>query len=221
MYIEFLTKYFRSKIQYLLLIDLRKAYNRVDRNKLWESLEDIGIGEKSITVMKQLYSNHRRKANTVGGWTKWIDCQVGVKQGCVLSPMLFAIFIRDMLEKAKQVGGWKIDQDNLAGLLFADDVVLIATSEKELKDQLQEIQTFVREKRLEINLEKSQIMKLSRGGGDAEQWEVVDAQGQVIGKMSETTVYNYLGIKLGTANRTLGNTTIQVSRSRNSIGYLD
>lgn len=203
----------QGKKLFLGFIDLRKAYDRVDRNKLWESLEDIGIGEKSITVMKQLYSNHRRKANTVGGWTKWIDCQVGVKQGCVLSPMLFAIFIRDMLEKAKQVGGWKIDQDNLAGLLFADDVVLIATSEKELKDQLQEIQTFVREKRLEINLEKSQIMKLSRGGGDAEQWEVVDAQGQVIGKMSETTVYKYLGIKLGTAKIF----THQRSRSIRSI----
>lgn len=162
---------------YLGFIDLRKAYDRVDREKLWECIKNLEISKRSISVLKKLYHSHRRKTKTVGGWTEWIDCQIGVKQGCILSPMLFALFIRDMLKEEGEVGGSKVGQDNIAGLMFADDVVIIATSQIELKNQIDKLQIYVINKGLEINIEKSQVLKMGGGGGGTREemaWELKD-----------------------------------------------
>ena len=107
----------------------------MDRGKLWHKLKNLGLGDEVIRLLQQLYKCHRRKCKTVRGWTKWVECNIGVKQGCVLSPLLFALFIRDILSDVK--GGWDINGDRIPGLLFADDLVLIATSEKELQQQRQ------------------------------------------------------------------------------------
>ena len=84
-------------------------------------LRDIGVHEDVITIIQQLYKGHKRKVFTVGGRTEWMVCEIGVKQGCVLSPILFALFINDVLEEIQKVGGWSIAEDSLGGLLFADD----------------------------------------------------------------------------------------------------
>ena len=119
-----------NKKLFLGFIDLRKAYDRVNRRKLWEKLRGIGVHEDVITIIQQLYKGHKRKVFTVGGRTEWMVCEIGVKQGCVLSPILFALFINDVLEEIQKVGGWSIAEDSLGGLLFADDRV----SEEQLQE---------------------------------------------------------------------------------------
>ena len=74
---------------------------------------------------------------TVGGLTEWILCKIGMKQGCVLSPILFALFVAELEKCIKQLGvgagvggGEKLGG---GGLLFADDLVLLAESGADLK----------------------------------------------------------------------------------------
>ena len=148
---------------FLGFIDLRKAYDRVNRRKLWEKLRDIGVHEDVITIFQQLYKGHKRKVFTVEGWTEWIVCEIGVKQGCVLSPILFALFLNDVLEEIQKLGGWSIAEESLGGLLFADDIVLVAESEEQLQEQCIKLQEYTWRKGLEINIDKSKVMVI--GGG--------------------------------------------------------
>ena len=88
----------------LVFIDLRKAYDRVWRAGVWEVLRRLGIGEKLVRLLIGLYSGHSRRVSAIAGLTEWILCQIGVKQGCVLSPILFALFIAELEMRIKRSG---------------------------------------------------------------------------------------------------------------------
>jgi len=89
---------------FVIFIDFQKAYDRVWREGLWNCLQKTGIGGKTIRVIQSLYKGHRRRVRTAGGNTKWAECNRGLKQGCVLSPLLFALFVAE-LEKRLIAGG--------------------------------------------------------------------------------------------------------------------
>ncbi len=75
---------------YVAFVDLRKAFDTVWREGLWATLESKGLGGKFMRVVQGLYKNHRKCIQVPGGSTNWIQCERGVRQGCVLSPLLFA-----------------------------------------------------------------------------------------------------------------------------------
>ena len=88
----------------MVFIDLRKAYDRVWREGVWEVLENMKLGKKLIRILIKLYQGHCRRVVTVGGLTEWILCKIGMKQGCVLSPILFALFVAELEKCIKQLG---------------------------------------------------------------------------------------------------------------------
>ena len=55
-----IAKRLNNKKLFLGFIDLRKAYDRVNRKKLWEKLRDIGVHKAVITIIQQLYKGHKR-----------------------------------------------------------------------------------------------------------------------------------------------------------------
>ena len=66
--------------------------------------------------------------------TDYFDVEVGVKQGCILSPTLFSIYINSMAKEINQSGiGIEVLGRKIAILLYADDIVLIAESTGELQ----------------------------------------------------------------------------------------
>ena len=130
--------------------------------------------------------------------SNWINSEIGVKQGCVLSPLLFALYIRDLgpiLEQENQ--GYKIGKLTIPALLFADDLVIIAESKEELEVQLQSLTKFTIKKRIELNYNKSEIMKRGPGLTTAGQWEIHKGESKLKTVLSETNFYKYLGIRFG------------------------
>ena len=64
--------------------------------------------------------------------TEWFPVECGLKQGCSLSPILFNVFINDLVTKISAIElGIDIDGEKLAILLYAADVVLMCEDEKE------------------------------------------------------------------------------------------
>ena len=85
-----------------------------------------------------MYSSACSCVNVNGSLTEWFDIESGVKQGCVLSPILFSMFINDLIVELRS-SGCGIDIDGvikIASLLYADDVVVLANSEKVLQQLL-------------------------------------------------------------------------------------
>jgi hypothetical protein len=88
-------------------VDFRKYFDTVPRKNLWDRLEEIKVPFKLRVVAIRLYENVISKFKNTEGWLKEINCNIGVKQGCPLSPTLFGIYIdklEDCLEEAGCVG---------------------------------------------------------------------------------------------------------------------
>ena len=77
---------------WILFLDLVKAFDRVPREMLWAVLEKFGVPPKLINILKALHKNIDVKFE-VDGVTHTIKCVIGVKQGDILGPILFVIYI--------------------------------------------------------------------------------------------------------------------------------
>ena len=78
---------------YMCFIDLQKAYDSVDRELLWVVLARFGVPEKMLTVIRQFHEGMRARVRTDDGErSKWFDVTQGLRQRCVLSPLLSNAF---------------------------------------------------------------------------------------------------------------------------------
>ena len=85
-------------------LDIRKAYDTVCREGLWKRMLEKGIGGKMWRVVKNLYRKVGSCVRLGGEKTEWFGLDVGLRQGCILSPVLFSIFIDGLAEEVKKVG---------------------------------------------------------------------------------------------------------------------
>ena len=77
---------------YACYIDLKKAYDTVDRELLWKILKYIGLAPNLIAVIKALYDNSFSAIRLNGEISEFFSTSTGLKQGCPLAPLLFIIF---------------------------------------------------------------------------------------------------------------------------------
>ena len=82
-------------------IDVRKAYDRVWRDGLWKALWQKGVRGRMWRVLKEYYEKVQSAVRLDGGNTEWFDVDVGVRQGCVISPMLFDVFVDQLAREVK------------------------------------------------------------------------------------------------------------------------
>ena len=70
-------------------IDLEKAYDRVSRDKLWKVLQEYGVNGQLLRAVKSFYCRPEVYVRVNGKQSKPFHVGVGLRQGCVLSPLLF------------------------------------------------------------------------------------------------------------------------------------
>uniref|UniRef100_A0A4W2EQT1 RNA-directed DNA polymerase n=1 Tax=Bos indicus x Bos taurus TaxID=30522 RepID=A0A4W2EQT1_BOBOX len=147
---------------YFCFIDYAKAFDCVDHNKLWKILQEMGIPDHLICLLRNLYAGQEATVRTGHGTTDWFQVGKGVHQDCVLSPCLFNLYaeyiMRNVgLEEAQT--GIKIAGRNINNLRYADDTTVMAESEEELKSLLMKEES---EKiGLKLNIQKTKIMASS------------------------------------------------------------
>lgn len=89
-----------------------------------------------------------------------------LKQGCPVSPLLFSIFISNLEEIAKElVRNMRIGQGTIWTLGYADDVVLLARGKEALEEMIKRLEKYLGRKKLELNVDKSKIIRFRRRGG--------------------------------------------------------
>ena len=113
-------------------------FDYVDHNKLWKILQEMGIPDHMICLLRSLYAGHWSSIRTVHGTKDWFQIRKGVHQGCISSPCLFNLFAEYIMCNARQneaQAGIKIAGRNISNLRYADDIILMVKS-KELKSLL-------------------------------------------------------------------------------------
>ena len=131
------TREFKKNI-YFCFIDCAKAFDCVDHNKLWKILKEIGIPDHLNCHLRNLYAGQEATGRTGHGTTDWFQIEKGVCQGCILSPCLFNLYAEFIMQSARlDETNWKQDcRRNINNLRCADDTILMAESEEEIKSLL-------------------------------------------------------------------------------------
>ncbi len=111
----------------------RKANDRVDWLALWEVLRIYGVGGRLLSAMRSFYEEASACVKISGETSEHFEIKVGLRQGCVVSPWLFNVYMdgvmREMKGRAGEVGVRMYAEGRkwvLNSILFADDTVLIA-----------------------------------------------------------------------------------------------
>ena len=88
---------------HMCFVDLQKAYDTVDRTLLWQILTRIGVPPHMIEVIRQFYDGMRACVRPGDGvCSDWFEVEQGLRQGCVLFPLLFNIFFAAVLNVVLQ-----------------------------------------------------------------------------------------------------------------------
>lgn len=174
-------------------IDVKKAFDRVFRAGLWQRLAEVGVRGKMWRVVKSIYENVESCVAIAGQLTDWFSIETGVRQGCVLSPLLYALFIDGLVKELKALGrGIEIENGRkLCCLLYADDIVLIAESKQNLQRMLDKVSEYAKKWRFELNPSKSQVVVFGkRQPPRTVKWRLGDNE------IQQVSQYKYLGIEL-------------------------
>ena len=86
---------------YFCFIDYSKAFDCVDHNKLWKILQDMGISDHLICLLRNLYLCQEGTIRMGHGTTDWFQTGKGVRQGCILSPYLFNLYAAYIMRNAR------------------------------------------------------------------------------------------------------------------------
>ena len=93
-----------GKVTYAAFIDVKKAYDTVWRVGLWRRLWEEGVRGKMWRVVKGMYQTVESAVLVGEESTEWFELQAGVRQGCVMSPVLFSLFINGLARELKKRG---------------------------------------------------------------------------------------------------------------------
>ena len=105
---------------HLVFIDLEKAYDKIPKNNMWWALDKHKVTSKYVTLIKDMYNNAVTSVRTNDDNTNYFPITIGLHQGSVLSPYLFALVMDEVTRNIQGDIPWCI--------LFADDVVLVDES---------------------------------------------------------------------------------------------
>lgn len=179
----------RSKV-YAFFIDFCCAFDSPDRNAIFYKLTEIGFSTKIIKILEALYKNTEAAIWTKDGFTQSFETKSGLKQGCLLSPILFSLFINDF---PKCIGsGLQWEGKSINCLMFADDIVLLANDPSTLQQMINKVENYCDTWGLNINLEKSKIMIFRKRGKLAkkESWRYKNSKIEIV------KAYKYLGFMM-------------------------
>ena len=160
---EIIEKYNReNRTGFITFLDIEKAYDRVDRRILIKFLKHIGIPSKYINIIKDLYTGTQSRYILGDIETEWIKGYQGVRQGCVLSPLLFSLYTEELIARVKEKGlGMQVAQEKISMLLYADDIVMFGENKEEMQEMLNAVNEFNKLFDVKISEEKSKIMVIN------------------------------------------------------------
>ena len=147
---------------HIAFIDYEKAFDRVKHEILMKDLKALGIDEKDLRLLNNLYKEQVAAISINGDLSEWAQIKRGVRQGCVLSQNLFSLYAENIMRRIVQTQSIKINGSSKNNIRYADDTVLMADSTEDLQKLLTSLQSESANRGLTINKKKTKIMAFSK-----------------------------------------------------------
>ena len=145
-----------------VFIDMQKAFDTVPHEALFEKVRRAGITGKVLRIIKNIYNSSKVQVDgPAQSYTS--DIERGVRQGCPMSPILFDIFINDLLIGTERYGVRvpgvpRLHLDKVPGLMFADDLVCLSPNRSRMRSLLRHVVNWVDTWEMKINVRKCGTM---------------------------------------------------------------
>ena len=167
--------------QFSLYIDFEKAFDSINRQVLWRLLWHYGIPVKIVTIIRALCEGLFAQVVHNGQTTEPLSMTTGVRQGCLLLPLLFLVTL-DLVTKtafATRRGIQCSFMTSLEDLDFADDLALLSHRIQDMRDKTRALEEQGAKVGLKINATTTKLMLMGTKRGDGvliggEQIEEVD-----------------------------------------------
>ena len=214
----------KEKRVFWAFMDLEKAYDKVDREAMWKVLQIYGVGGKLLTAVKSFYKEGRACVRSTNGNSDWFAVRVGLRQGCVMSPWLFNIYMDGVVREVKNwvmhrglpmIGEdgreWQINQ-----ILFADDTALVAVTEERLQMLVEAFNTVCKRRGLKVNVGKSKVMMCDRDGSQRSLNVTMEGE-----RLEQVDSFKYLGTHIAADGRMDVEVNYRVNEGMKTIGVLN
>ena len=171
-------------------MDFSKAFDCIPWEKPFQKLLDYGITGKVFDSISHLYDGDKTFNKISDKISQGIEVGKGVRQGCILSPLLFNIFMADLPNKLSKKDSVSIeDKQKLNCLLWPDDILLLSETETGMNDMLKDLGEYCKTNDLTINFDKTKCMICNKTGRLLRRNFVLGNQ-----KIDTVRSYKYLGL---------------------------
>ena len=144
----------KSKL-YSCFVDFKKAFDSVPRDLLLEKRLNLGITGRFFNILRHIYTSDKACIKMGHSCSDFFNLDIGVRQGCILSPLLFNLFLSDL---AKQLDTMedkpKLGNKGINALFWADDLVLFSETKEGLGKLLKILEEYCEGNHLLINTKK-------------------------------------------------------------------
>ena len=164
--------------------DISKAYDSVDRDILWRRMSALGFGGQFLGTLKSIYIGDSVQSEVNGLTTR----PVYLRFNLYISALGNDLTLSDE--------GFQLGSVCVSGLLFADDLVVLARSKEGLLRLMALVKRHADWLNLELNTERNKSEVMSQGGVHGDSWDIVGSNGEVELSLKQVIEYKYLGTQL-------------------------
>ena len=195
--------------KYIAFIDLEKAFDRINRQSLWRSLqhEEYEITPKLIRVIKSIYDDTKSRVKNREVESERFKIETGVRQGGVLSPLLFILYMDRCLKEI-----CKVEEKEIT-LAYADDVAVVTGTLEDLQEAMTRWNDTMNTMGMKINTQKTEIMKVAR---IKEECNVYIENL----KLNQTDKFSYLGVLFDEENRQILEISNRIQKYNANVNIL-
>ena len=200
---------------YICFVDFEKAFDSVDRQTIWNLLRHYGVPEKLVEIIQQLYNGFSCQVSHAGKLSEEFQVTTGVRQGCLLSPLLFLVVLDWVTRTAYASSGkgiqWTLTA-KLDDLGFADDLALLSHRLQDMQEKVNALGTTSQRVGLKINKEKTEVMRTNN-----KQEAPVTIGGRHVNDVEE---FVYLGSKISKSGGTEEDIRARINKARYAFTVL-
>lgn len=139
-------------------LDIRAAYDSVDRRILWRRCRNRGLSQEFVELLKQMFDHNSGQVVVGGRRSNPFHIESGVLQGSVLSPCLYSIFIDDLAYELSSLPKIKVGSAEINCIMYADDIALFSDDADTLQVLLNKCAEHATANRYRFNTAKCEVI---------------------------------------------------------------